>query len=277
MKPAALDFLVCCDCGSPLGLRCDPLVANAEVLEAELVCATCRRAFLISKGVPRFSIVPEQLQSIAASFGFEWTGHAGNVFEKDTVFGRTREEELEWFLKGLDISPVQVAGSLVLDAGCGRGRLTSSIGALAPKGVFGVDISDAVLPAFTESVDLQNVHIVQGDVSHLPFLPGTFDYIYSSGVLHHTGDARAAFSRLAKLLHPGGKMFVWVYAKRFNPFRFVKSVFDVLGLHGLSHRRLFELCRLLASLSLFGLRAYQIVRAIPPLRPRTFWGRNSVR
>ena len=33
---------------------------------------------------------------------------------------------------------------------------------------------------------------------------------------------------LSKFVKPGGVLYVWVYAKRFNPFRFVKDVLDAL-------------------------------------------------
>ena len=40
---------------------------------------------------------------------------------------------------------------------------------------------------------------------------GSFDVVYSSGVLHHTPDPRASFARLVQLARPGGTIVLGVY------------------------------------------------------------------
>jgi SAM-dependent methyltransferase len=42
-------------------------------------------------------------------------------------------------------------------------------------------------------------------------LPGAFDVVCSSGVLHHTSGPRSSFARLARLARPGGTIVVGVY------------------------------------------------------------------
>ena len=51
------------------------------------------------------------------------------------------------------------------------------------------------------------------ELDPLPFPPGSFDHIYSIGVLDHTPDPRGAFLGLAALLKPGGRISVWVYPR----------------------------------------------------------------
>jgi SAM-dependent methyltransferase len=46
-----------------------------------------------------------------------------------------------------------------------------------------------------------------------PFKEAAFDIIYSSGVLHHNPDTRAAFVSLLHALKPGGRIYIWVYHK----------------------------------------------------------------
>ena len=58
-----------------------------------------------------------------------------------------------------------------------------------------------------------NVMIVQSDLMKLPFKPGTFDIVYSIGVLHHTSNTKKAFENIAKYVKPGGILAIWVYRK----------------------------------------------------------------
>ena len=60
---------------------------------------------------------------------------------------------------------------------------------------------------------LAGVQVIQADLLRLPFAPGTFDAIYSIGVLHHTADTRTAFDALVRVLKPGGRLAIWVYRR----------------------------------------------------------------
>jgi SAM-dependent methyltransferase len=77
----------------------------------------------------------------------------------------------------------------------------------------GLDLSQAVLAARELTADLAHVSLVRGDLLRPPLAEGSFDHIYSLGVLDHTPDPRAAFLALARLLRPGGRIAVWVYAR----------------------------------------------------------------
>jgi SAM-dependent methyltransferase len=57
------------------------------------------------------------------------------------------------------------------------------------------------------------IHVVQGDVLRLPFLDGAFDLAFCDGVLHHTPDARGGFRELARVVRPGGAVYVWLYPR----------------------------------------------------------------
>ncbi len=102
---------------------------------------------------------------------------------------------------------------LMLDAGCGHGKFLIGLSQMRAQSV-GIDITRAIDLCQDLVGDQANVHLVQGDVIHPPFTEGVFDYVYSSGVIHHTPDTRKAFKSLAKLPHKDGVYSVWVY-----PFR----------------------------------------------------------
>jgi SAM-dependent methyltransferase len=82
--------------------------------------------------------------------------------------------------------------------------------------VIGIDLGPAVEAAAANTADLDNVHVVQGDLTRPPFRAGTFDLIYSIGVLHHLGDPAAGFRGLAPLLRPEARFVAWLYAREGN-------------------------------------------------------------
>src|SRR5262249_25299037 len=54
----------------------------------------------------------------------------------------------------------------------------------------------------------------QTDLNRPALRNGAFDVVYASGVLHHTPDPPAAFSRIARLTRPGG----WIILGLYNTF-----------------------------------------------------------
>jgi SAM-dependent methyltransferase len=82
--------------------------------------------------------------------------------------------------------------------------------------VIGVDPSQSVSAARVNTADLPNATILQGDILALPFAEACFDQVFCIGVLHHLPDPKAGFLALARMLKPGAKLSVWVYAQEGN-------------------------------------------------------------
>ena len=78
-----------------------------------------------------------------------------------------------------------------------------------------MDLSDAVETAFAATRQLENAHIIQADIYHLPFAR-IFDYAFSIGVLHHLPDPQAGFRSLASKVKVGGHVSAWVYGAENN-------------------------------------------------------------
>lgn len=168
-------------------------------------CSQCAAQYPIIGGVARFV----SSEHYVGSFGFQW-----NTFSKsqlDSANGSTRsrdmfEEKTGWRLDTL-------GGQRVLDAGCGMGRF-AEVCAAAGAEVHAIDLSTAVQAAAANLSRFPNVSFYQADIMNLPFTEGTFDAIYSIGVLHHTPDTRRAFLSLTRLLKPGGRIAIWVYSTK---------------------------------------------------------------
>jgi ubiquinone/menaquinone biosynthesis C-methylase UbiE len=53
----------------------------------------------------------------------------------------------------------------------------------------------------------------QGDAENLPFRDSVFDIVYSNGVLHHSSDTDRALAEVHRVLKPGGKAVLMLYAR----------------------------------------------------------------
>jgi len=128
------------------------------------------------------------------------------------------------------------ADARIVEVGCGTGQMCLYL-ARADRLVVGLDLSRAALRLGAEAArrfGLERVRFVESDLRDSGVRPGSFDVVYSSGVLHHTPDPRASFARLAQLARPGGAIVLGVYnafarvptrlrrtAARLTHFRFV--------------------------------------------------------
>lgn len=210
MKQKLLPYLACPACGGEIRLlsvaRRDE--DDGEILEGDLDCASCARHFPIVRGVPRFAAldeVEEEKAQTAANFGWQWQ-HFTQEDEKYT------EQFLGWIAP---VRPDFFRDKIVLEGGCGKGRHTQLAARWRAREIISIDLSAAVETAFAATRALENAHIVQADIYHLPLKP-VFDYAFSVGVLHHLPRPREGFLSLASKVKPGGHISAWVYGAENN-------------------------------------------------------------
>ena len=141
-----------------------------------------------------------------------WDGPEGNHWVEfseryDTATRRHRAR----LLAAAHIAPE----SRVLDVGCGTGRLAREAAALAPAGtVSGIDLSARMIDrARTEATSdgITNVAFEQGDAQVHPFDEASFDRALSGFGTMFFSDPVAAFTNIARAIHPGGQlaMLTW--------------------------------------------------------------------
>ena len=170
-----------------------------------LECTGCRDRVPVVNGIPRFvrHTLDDMAQRTQASFGYEWTH-----FRDWQPSGETNFND---YFQGFDLASLR--GALVLDAGCGMGRHATQVAKFAGH-LVAVDFSRAIDQASRNIGDRRNVECVQADILALPLADGSFEFVYSFGVLHHLAETERALSALVRKLKPGGRMRIYLYWKR---------------------------------------------------------------
>lgn len=220
-----------------------------EVTEGFLRCTGCPLVFPIIAGVPRMirnayeeyqefffrnqealgglAGTGEMLKQLGAtdpaifdkrsndSFGRQWQEYqyGDKTWFKDDLALRKGE-----FLVSMDLPEDGLRGKLLLDAGCGNGKLTASVAAYGAE-VVGMDLSRSIERAAENAeksagADAPFIHFVQGNILEPPLAPESFDHIHTSGVLHHTPDTWRAFDSFRTLGKPGAHVYVQLYRVR---------------------------------------------------------------
>ena len=113
------------------------------------------------------------------------------------------------------IEALNVADKKVLEIGLGEGSESERL-IRAGARWSGVDLTTESVARVRTRLTLRNLpyqELQQGSVLDLPFPDGTFDVVFSHGVLHHVPDIRRAQSEIHRVLRPGGELIIMMYAR----------------------------------------------------------------
>ena len=156
---------------------------------------------------------------------------------------------------------------LAVDLGCGGGLLAVPLAELATC-VVGLDRSPASLAAARTAAGARGAHchFLQADLAQVPLASGCADLVLLSDVLEHVEEPAAGLREAARLLRPGGKLFVnTLNATRRARFLAV-TLAESIGLvpRGTHDPRLFIAPeRLVADAAAAGLRLVRIEGEVP--------------
>lgn len=185
MNRNLFQLLECPACHTPGSLV---RVDNAQ----ELQCLECKRSYPIAMGgIPSFAAESD------IGFDERWRRHPA-----------PQPTTADQWLAKTGIPLHELAGKIVLDAGCGIGRyckFTSEYGAVPA----GVDISQSGLAAARQNAP--HAALIQASLTSIPIRSESIDIGFSIGVLHHLPDPRAGFKEVARTVKRGGKLAIWVY------------------------------------------------------------------
>jgi SAM-dependent methyltransferase/uncharacterized protein YbaR (Trm112 family) len=240
MRKALLDLLACPACFGALSLEARDEAEDGHILEGVLRCEGCGGSHAVEKGVPNMLpagdalIEGEDLSGLQEAtidrFGYEWIhfkdwgwleAYPDVPDAEERFFGGLVKNTVGAFWNKSQFTKDELGpGVRVLDGGCGNGRFVNQAGLTGAEAV-GIDLGWGVYSAFDHTRHLPNVHIVRGDLFRLPFRDGTFDRVFSIGVLQHTGNGPKAFASLARTLKAGGLMSVTVYGTGRFAYEFI--------------------------------------------------------
>ena len=216
MKRELAQWLVCPVTGERLTLVVEQEV-DGEIIEGELAVAGGRR-YPITGGVPRM------LAAELIDGGQRETGDAfSEKWRRAKDFGheeKSRSFYVDWYLERYRFGTIDAlkdflsSKTRILDAGTGNGRDSRLYAENSNAEVFGVDLSASIESAYNHLKSVPNIHLIQADLTRLPFPRGFFDFIACDQVLHHTRDTEESFHKLAATLASGGYLSIYVYRRK---------------------------------------------------------------
>jgi trans-aconitate 2-methyltransferase len=128
---------------------------------------------------------------------------AGRDWDAAT-YDRVSDVQLGWAFEQLERLPLR-GDEVVVDAGCGSGRVTAELVARLPRGrVYGVDVSPSMAEHARAAVGDRATILCQ-DLVELE-LPEPVDVVFSNATFHWIHDHDALFAALARALRPGGRL-----------------------------------------------------------------------
>ena len=120
------------------------------------------------------------------------------------VYDRVSDPQFAWAQEVLERLPLE-GDEVVLDAGCGSGRVTEQLVSRLPRGrVIGVDASEGMIEKARERLGSE-AELRVADLAELE-LDAPVDAVFSSAVFHWIPDHDRLFARLHAALRPGGRL-----------------------------------------------------------------------
>lgn len=100
----------------------------------------------------------------------------------------------------------------ILEIGCGPGYFSPAAARSAPAGRLVIlDTQEAMVAMAMQRLEragAENVSAVVADAAHSPFADSSFDIVFLVTVLGEVSDPPAAMREIARILRPGGRVFI---------------------------------------------------------------------
>ena len=159
--------------------------------------------------------------TVSGLFSDVWVGMSDDVyFEESYRFTKERLEK-----NGVDPREL-FGGKVVVDGGCGSGKFSAAIARFGAAKVIGVDIGEKGLAFAREQARKvpygDRLDYRYGSLLEIPLTDASVDMVWSNGVIHHTLDYEGCLREFARILKPGGSLFLYVNG-RFGLFELMQD------------------------------------------------------
>lgn len=135
--------------------------------------------------------------------GFGHGGRPRRDWDAGT-YDRVSDVQFRWALEQLDRLELR-GDEIVVDAGCGSGRVTAVLAERVPRGrVYGVDVAPSMADHAAAALGDRATVLCQ-DLVALE-LPEPVDVVFSNATFHWLPDHDALFAALRRALKPGGRL-----------------------------------------------------------------------
>jgi ubiquinone/menaquinone biosynthesis C-methylase UbiE len=216
---------------------------------------------------------PAETKALVQQF---WNANpCGRRFAKQEIGSREFFDEIELYRYRTEWHiPLLVGfgdwtGRDVLEVGCGLGTDAVQFGRNHAR-YTGVDLTPRSIELTALRFRQQKLdgRFLTADAENLPFPDGSFDLVYSHGVLHHTPNTERAIQEVHRVLKPDGRAMIMLYHRRsYNYYG------NIMFLRRLGARVLAFSTgrRLVASLTGESLESLETRARAMRLDPGTFW------
>jgi trans-aconitate 2-methyltransferase len=120
------------------------------------------------------------------------------------TYDKVSDPQFEWGVKTLERLELD-GDEVVLDAGCGSGRVTEKLAARLPRGhVIAIDGSEAMVAKAREALG-DRAEVRYGDLALLE-MDSEVDVVFSTAVFHWLPDHDNLYRRLHRALRAGGRL-----------------------------------------------------------------------
>lgn len=140
----------------------------------------------------------------------EWFAEIDRRFEEGARLFSTGDRAFDRFIPYRDLD-----GARVLEIGCGM-AMHSELMVRAGADLSAVDISQTSVDMTRRRLELKRLkgNILRVDAETLPFESGSFDFVWSWGVIHHSSRTGRIVREIARVLAPTGRTCVMVYNRQ---------------------------------------------------------------
>lgn len=192
-------------------------------MDADKITADNAVSYPIIKGVPCFLSDRANLDETFVSEQDKTTDTFSEKWLRFQNYGMKPDEQdfhQKWFCEKFGIEDSMNSlkefyrdKKAILEVGTGSGFNCKFMAENCCGYVVGADISEGAFVTYQNTINIDNILIIQADLMQLPLRHNLFDFVIADGVLHHTPDTYEAVKELYKLVKPGGQFFFYIYKK----------------------------------------------------------------